>query len=360
MFRLTKKCVIALVSISAFIGYYLYPEPYPLYDESDHYSQKSQQFFNPTTESKPEIMKVAQALWQMLISPEKYRPTATLPTQKPNFELFLQSSPSAKFIWFGHSTLLARMANQTIFIDPVFAKSVSPIPIMMKRFQDPPASLEELPNVDIIIYSHNHYDHLDEDVVRYYAVQKTHFIVPLAMGTLLKKWGIAENRIQELDWWQSVQLGTLKLTAVPSRHNSGRGIFDKNKTLWAGYVFQTESEQFYYSGDSAFGDGNHFQQIAEKFGYFDLAFVENGQYNLDWISNHMMPEQTAKAVELLNTKRFMPVHWGAYPLSIHPWDEPVSRSIPLIEKMKIQAITPMLGEIFSKDSKTSYWWQRLQ
>ena len=333
------------------------------YPKSDHYCPKTKRFFNLGSDKKLSAIGVVKTFWQMLVYPEKFKPSATLPMLKPDFQQFLQPSSQAKFIWFGHSSLLMRMANQTIFIDPVFAKSASPFPIMMKRFQDPPASLTELPLVDVIIYSHNHYDHLDEAVVRHYAsqqhLQKTRFIVPLAMGGQLQKWGIDADRIQELDWWQSIRLGDLTLTAVPAKHNTARGLFDKNKTLWAGYVFQTTHEQIYYSGDSAFGDGTHFRQIAERFGGFDLAFVENGQYNLDWIDNHMMPEQTAKAVELLNAKRFMPIHWGAYPLSIHSWNEPVLRSIPLVEQMGIKPVTPLLGQVFDKESETSYWWEDL-
>lgn len=333
------------------------------YPKSAHYCPKTKRFFNLGSDKKLSAIGVVQAFWQMLVYPEKFKPATALPMLQPDFSFFLQPSSQAKFIWFGHSSLLMRMANQTIFIDPVFAKSVSPFPIMMKRFQAPPASLTELPPVDVIIYSHNHYDHLDEAVVRYYVsqkhLQKTRFIVPLAMGEQLRKWGIDADRIQELDWWQSARLGDLTLTAVPAKHNTARGVFDKNKTLWAGYVFQTAHEQIYYSGDSAFGDGSHFRHIAERFGGFDLAFVENGQYNIDWIDNHMLPEQTAKAVELLNTKRFMPVHWGAYPLSIHGWHDPVLRSIPLVEQIGVTPVTPLLGEVFNKETVTTYWWNHL-
>ncbi|KAE9536275.1 multidrug transporter [Ursidibacter arcticus] len=353
--KFTKK-YLALFSLLLAGGYYFYPENYPIYVESDHYSVDKKQFFNPTLDKNVEKIAAFKAIWQMIFNAQAFTPPSLLPMNKPDFQAFLSESDNAKFIWFGHSSILARIANQTIFIDPVFAKSVSPIPIMMKRFQAPPATLAELPEVDLIIYSHNHYDHLDENVVRHYALQKTRFIVPLGMSVLLKKWGVSAERIEELDWWQSTQIGNLTLTAVPAKHNTGRGLFDSNKTLWAGYVFKTPQEQIYYSGDSAFGNGLHFKQIVERFGGFDLAFVENGQYNPAWIDNHMLPVQTAQAVTMLNAKRFMPVHWGAYPLSIHAWDEPVKESIPLVEKAGIKTLTPIMGDVFDKNTETSHWW----
>ncbi|MGX3021814.1 MBL fold metallo-hydrolase [Ursidibacter sp. B-7004-1] len=353
--KFTKK-YFALFALILAGGSYFYPDSYPIYAKSDHYSVDNKQFFNPTPDKDVETIEVAKALWQMVFNTKELVPPSLLPMNKPDFRVFLSESNNAKFIWFGHSSLLARIANQTIFIDPVFAESVSPIPIMMKRFQAPPATLTELPEVDFIIYSHNHYDHLDESIVRHYALQKTRFIVPLGMSVLLKKWGVSAERIEELDWWQSTQIGDLTLSAVPAKHNTGRSLFDRNKTLWAGYVFKTSQEQIYYSGDSAFGDGQHFQQITERFGSFDLVFVENGQYNPAWIDNHMLPAQTAQAVTMLNAKRFMPVHWGAYPLSTHIWDEPVRLSIPLVEQAGIKTLTPIMGEVFDKNTVTSHWW----
>lgn len=217
--------------------------------------------------------------------------------------------------------------------------------------------------------SHNHYDHLDKAVIDFCHSQKTGFIVPLGVGVLLQKWGIGAERIQELDWWQSTQIGSITLSAVPAFHNTGRGMFDRNKTLWVGYVFQTSTEQIYYSGDSAFGDGSHFSQIAERFGRFDLAFIENGQYNLAWIDNHLLPEQTIEVVKRIAPARFMPIHWGAYGLSIHSWDEPVKRTLALLEQWQhpmlkqsqpsISPLTPMLGEVFNCQTQTQQWWQNI-
>ncbi|WP_373819724.1 MBL fold metallo-hydrolase [Glaesserella sp.] len=347
--------MILLIMLGSFT-YWLYPDNYPLYPESDHYSVQQQAFFNKVPDGEIDSAKLRRALWEMIVDAEKFAPPSELPSVKPDFSAFLAPSEKIKLIWFGHSTFLARIGSKTVFVDPVFAEYASPIPIMMKRFQAPPSTLDELPPVDLIIYSHNHYDHLDEDVVRYFALQKTRFIVPLGMGVLLQKWGVSADRIQELDWWQSLNLGDFELFAVPARHNTARGLFDRNKTLWAGYVFKTSTEQIYYSGDTSWGDGSQFEEIAERFGGFDLALIENGQYNLTWIDNHLMPKQTADVAKRVNTKRFMPVHWGAYPLALHPWNEPVLQSVPLVEQYGIKVVSPLLGQVFDKESNTRYWW----
>lgn len=356
----TKRFLLGAI-VGVFVSF-LYPkDEYPLYPESDHYSQQTGRFFNPLPDQAMDKWELVSALWQMIFHSEKFMPNQPLPMQKPNFSEFLAEASKAKFVWFGHSSLLARLDGKTVFIDPVFAKSVSPLPFMMQRFQPPPATLEALPEVDLIVISHNHYDHLDESVIKHYKnANNTRFIVPLGVGEILQKWGIADERIDELDWWQAKQIDDLTISAVPARHNTGRGVFDRNKTLWAGYVFQTATEKFYYSGDSSWGDGSQFRQIAERFGQFDLAFMENGQYNLTWIDSHMLPEQMVDAVKLLQPKRVMPVHWAAYALSIHSWKDPVERAMPLLQQMAMPILTPQIGQVFDTDSQTEFWWENVK
>lgn len=339
------------------LSYFLFSDDNSDYPESDHYSTKKGRFFNEVTERKIDRFALIADLWAMILNKEKISPSLVFPMTVPDFARFLQPSKRSNFIWFGHSSLLARVAGQTIFIDPVFADSVSPVPFLMTRFQAPPAPLEHLPPVDWILLSHNHYDHLDQKVIAFYQSQKTGFIVPLGVSVQLQKWGIAAERIHELDWWQSLKLGEIEITATPARHNTGRGLFDKNRTLWAGYVLKTPTEQFYYSGDSSWGNGSQFTQIAEKFGQFDIAFVENGQYHTTWRDNHLFPEETAEVANLLKPKRFMPIHWGAYALALHSWNEPVERSIPLIEEYGVAPLTPLQGQVFDSQTETEYWWK---
>ncbi|MDH2998737.1 hypothetical protein A1D22_02725 [Pasteurellaceae bacterium LFhippo2] len=355
-----KKCFVIFILIAIGLTYYFYPDKYPIYPESDHYSTETGKFANPFPDRPHDTKRALSALWELISNSEKFSPHNPLPMQAVDFKKLFAKSDKAKFAWFGHSSLIANLGSTNILIDPVFADSVSPIPIMMKRFQPAPIKVEDLPRIDLIIYSHNHYDHFDTEVLKHFISQKNAFIAPLGMEVLLKKSGISEDRIFTMDWWDSIHFGDFEITSVPARHNTGRSLFDKNKTLWSGYVFKTPAEQIYYSGDTSFGDGKHFEQIAKHFGQFDLALIENGQYNTAWLDNHLLPEQTAEVAKIVNAQRFMPVHWGAYPMAIHKWNEPLKLSIPLVEQYGIKVLTPILGEVFDKDTQTEKWWEHLE
>ncbi len=360
-FTRKKKILLSILALglTGGLGWWVYPTPYPVYPVSDHYSPERKQFFN-TPESAEVSGKAFYSLWDMVVHPERFRPENPLPTLTPDWAAFLQDGEQANLIWFGHSSTLLRMDGKTVFLDPVFAEYASPVPILAKRFQPPPAALDELSPVDVIIYSHNHYDHLDKAAVRHFADKGTQFIAPLGIGALLKHWGVPENQVTELDWWDSQSLGKLQITSVPTRHDSGREGKDTRQSLWSGWVLTTPTEKIYYSGDSSYGSGEHFRTIGEHFGGFDLALIENGQYGENWPDNHMFPAQTAQAAQDVQTRRVMPVHWGAYALSVHDWREPVEKSIPLIREAGITPLTPKMGEVIRADSDTDRWWQDLR
>lgn len=351
-----KRFYLIVLLLAALAVYILHPGYYPVYRASGHYSPETQTFYNTPPTAELDNGGTRRNMWAILFDGGKFRPPSPLPVVKPDWRNFEAAGQAARLVWFGHSSWAIRMGGKTLLVDPVWQEYAAPIPVMMKRFQPPPVALDELPEVDAVIYSHNHYDHLDEDVVRYYAGRQTAFYVPLGMEVLLERWGVPAERIVSLDWWQSVQVGGIRLTAVPARHSSARGMYDKNMTLWCGWVLQTPQEKIYYSGDSSYGSGNHFRAIGEAFGGFDLALIENGQYAEAWYDNHMMPEQTIQAALDVRTARFMPVHWGAYPLSVHAWDEPVRLSIPLARQKGLATLTPKMGEVFGIESPSTQWW----
>ena len=332
---------------------------YPIRPASDHYNPINQTFYvtPPQQPVQGGIQTVLRWLKAMTFDAPKYAPPAPLPSQTPDWATFLQDD-QPRLIWFGHSSVFIRIAGKTLLLDPVFSRHASPIPLISRRYQAPPASLSQLPPVDYILYSHNHYDHLDKLTVRHHIDSDTQFIVPLNLGTLLQQWGIPPARIIELDWWQHTAIGSLKIHAVPARHNSSRGWGDFNKTLWAGYVIQTPQHTVYFSGDSSYG--SHYRQIGQRFPKIDLALVENGQYNASWRDNHMHPEETAQAAADLRAQRFMPIHWGMFSLAMHPWSESVRRSIPLIRAHNIATLTPTLGQVCTLDTPTSDWWENIK
>ncbi|UOP04332.1 MBL fold metallo-hydrolase [Conchiformibius kuhniae] len=327
---------------------------YPAYPHSRQYRNGA--FANDPPTRPVAFGGAVYSLWRLLTASRQFAPPQPLPAVRPDWQAFLADGGKIKMLWFGHSSTLMRVGGQTVFFDPVFAASVSPVPLMMRRFQPPPATLHDLPPVDVVVYTHNHYDHLDKTALRHFAAGDTRFIVPLGMGALLQSWGVAAERIREADWWDKLDLGAWQLHAVPARHNSGRGGGDRNRSLWCGWVVQTAHEQIYYSGDSAYGA--HFAEIGRRFGGFDLALLENGQYNPAWADNHMFPEQTAQAAQDVRAKRVMPVHWGAYALSIHAWDEPVRRLLPLLQQSDTAALTPVQGQVFDRETPTEKWWEQ--
>lgn len=348
-----KKKLITFTTACALLTYWLYPDQHPVYPASDHYDPKTQTFFNPEPQQKP--TGLVSAFWKILTNPQATRPPKPLPTVKPDWQTFL-AAPEGKsrFVWFGHSTLLMRIGGQTVITDPVFGNSVSPIPITMKRFQPAPAEIDELPPVDVILISHSHYDHLEKDSVQALNSKgNSHFIVSLGMGVLLKKWGVPQERITELDWWQSTERNGIRYTALPARHDSSRTLTDHNQALWSSFVIEHSGEKFYFHGDSA--QGSHFDKIAEKFNGFDIAFIENGQYSEHWPNNHLFPEQTARYAAQLAPKRFMPIHWGAYAMALHAWNEPLLQSIPLARSLGVNPLTPLMGQVFDADTATQDW-----
>ncbi len=346
-----KKKLVTLAGIAVLLAYRLSPDSYPVYPASDHYDSQTQTFYN--YEPQRPVADVGGALWKMIVDEKSTHPPKPLPTLVPDWQTFAAAADKSRFVWLGHSTLLMRIGSQTIVTDPVFGKRVSPVPLMTSRFQPPPAPFEALPPIDVVLISHNHYDHLEEATIKKIARKDSQFIVSLGLGVILRKWGVPPERITELDWWQSSERNGVRYTAVPARHHSGRGPFDRNKTLWSTFVIEHGGERFYYGSDSS--HGRHFDEIARRFNRFDIAFIESGQYNERWPDNHLFPEQAAEIAAKLQAKRFMPIHWGAYSIALHSWNDPVLRGIPAARKLGLDPLTPVLGQVFDAETPTRDW-----
>jgi L-ascorbate metabolism protein UlaG (beta-lactamase superfamily) len=283
-------------------------------------------------------------------------PTDSLPVVKSEFPLVTGKQPV--ITWFGHSSYLIQVDGLNLLMDPVFSMRAS-----FAQYIGPKAypgtmqySVADLPSIDAVMISHDHYDHLDYNSILELNKKTKHFYVPLGVGSHLEHWGIEASRITELDWWQGATMPSgMQLTATPARHFSGRG-FTRNKTLWASYVLNTGSYKLYLGGDS--GYDTHFKQIGEKLGPFDLAILENGQYDANWPYIHMMPEQTVQATIDLDAKVLFPVHWGKYTLALHPWNESAIRVRQAADDRKVQVTMPRIGEQIVVDSKypSEKWW----
>ena len=286
-------------------------------------------------------------------------PDWSIPIVKLDNDYFKNKIDSTtRLTWFGHSAVMLEMSGKKIFIDPMLGKVPAPHPWLgAGRFNDTlPMSVDNLPEMDAVLISHDHYDHLDYGSIIAIKDKVKMFYVPLGVKSHLESWDVPSDHITELDWWEEVQIDDIKLIATPARHFSGRGLTDKYKTLWCSYVIQNEKDNIYFGGDS--GYDTHFKEIGEKHGPFDLAMLECGQYDEQWPEIHMMPEETVHAAIDLDSKLFMPIHWGSFKLSLHEWKEPVERAVSKANELDVNVATPIIGESIFLDKKIpqSKWW----
>lgn len=330
--------------------------------QSPNYKDGAFQNLSPTP-MKPEGV----SYWKMTKEFFKKHPDTAPPGKLPFIKTDLSklNAEEPVIVWFGHSSYLLRIESKTFLVDPVFSGNAAPVSFMVKAF---PGSNEyktdDMPAIDYLILTHDHYDHLDFKTIRKLRNKVGKIFCSLGISSHLKHWGVDQSIITEMDWWQSEQLDpTIQLTAAPARHFSGRGI-KRGQTLWSSFILKTSTHNLYLGGDS--GYDTHFASIGEKYGPFDLAILESGQYNTMWPLIHMMPEETVQAALDLKAKALMPVHWGKFRLGMHPWDEPVKRVTIKAEEIskeqgtgnKLQVVTPKIGEplLINGNYSTSNWW----
>ena len=287
-----------------------------------------------------------------IFPPDNKNPRKALPSVKFKHE----NLANGDFVWFGHSTLLFRSDNINVLIDPVFNRA-SPIPIGGKSFDfDVSPTIDGLQPMDVVLISHDHYDHLDHKSIAELASTTQLFLVPLGIQAHLIRWGVPIENIIELDWYESHQVGNTAFTLTPSRHFSGRGLTNRFSTLWGSWVVKSSEQSVFLSGDSGYSE--EFKRIGERFGPFDIAFIENGAYDTQWSQIHMMPEQSVQAAIDLNTRLFFPIHWGKFDLAKHQWTDPIKRAVKEADARRVPLVAPLVGEIFQLDAPPyTVWWE---
>ncbi len=262
-----------------------------------------------------------------------------------------------RITWIGHSSLLIEIDGKHILTDPVWSERASFLSWMgPKRFFEAPLKLEELPPLDGILLSHDHYDHLDKNTIKFFAGTTIPFFCSKGVGQHLEKWGILTNFITELDWGDSVMItDDCILTATPARHFSGRGIIGRNETLWASFVIKTPQHNIFFGADSGWFPG--FKEIGDEFGPFDLTMLEIGAYGKYWPDIHMGPDHASNAHLALRGKLMMPIHWGTFNLAPHAWKEPIERLLQYAKEKKIKLFIPEPGKPTKVNGPlNSEWW----
>lgn len=329
---------------------------------SAHYSNGK--FRNTSRLSTKSFGVIAlKAFKRNIFEPEKNtRPKKPLPIKVvTRAQLDALSNNELHLIKLGHSSILLKVYGKYLLLDPIFSKRASPFSFVgPKRFQPPPIKIADLPNIDKVLISHNHYDHLDTATIKKLAKKTKEFLVPLGVESDLKKWGIDKAKIKSFNWWQEYQSKDELFVFTPTQHFSGRSLSDRNKTLWGSWVIKTKKEKLYFSGDSGYFDG--FKKIGDKYGPFDLTMIETGAYDKDWANIHMFPEQSVQAHIDLRGKIMLPIHNSSFDLSFHPWYEPLERVSAAARKRQVNVTTPIVGEVFTTKQKVldNPWWEKVK
>jgi L-ascorbate metabolism protein UlaG (beta-lactamase superfamily) len=327
-----------------------------LIQKSPNYKDGQFQNLSITTELTEGYTALGSAYDHLFKAAPRRRPTDIIPSIKTDLlHLFPEKDV---LVWFGHSSYFMQIDGKRILVDPVFSNNASPVPETNKPFEGANIySADDMPNIDYLFISHDHFDHLDYETILKLKPKIAKVICGLGVGSHFENWGYDTSKIIEKDWYDEVKLDKgFTVNITPARHFSGR-VFSKNNTLWASYVLQTPTMKIFIGGDS--GYDTHFANIGNKYGPFDLAIIENGQYNEAWKNIHTLPEEVLKAAKDLKAKRLFPVHSSKFAEANHPWDEPLIRITELNKAVSIPLVTPIIGEVTNlKDEKQQFkqWW----
>lgn len=345
-----------LVLIAAVLGIMLYRNLGDLPDEGrfkDLPYYKNGQFVNLYTDDLPYYPEQATGKGGF-IRYDGYTPNGRLPMVDLNKHTFGTPEHFA-YYWLGHGSAMLELDGQRFLIDPVF-DNANPLnfPLVAPRFQEAPIERKNLPEIDVVLITHDHYDHLEASTMRYLADKAKRFIVPLGVGARLQSWGVPAEKITELGWSDFTMADTVKLTAEPTQHYSSRWTNDRNKTLWASFVLEG-SQRLYWSGDT--GYAQHFADIGKKYGSFDLAFIEIDAANAGWPKTHMFTKQSVQAALDLNAKKMIPIHWGVFSLGRNSWYQSIDTAITEASSHNLAIDVPKMGEKYQAGFTNDDWWK---
>ncbi len=297
------------------------------------------------------------AVWKWLTANRGLRqPSGGVPTVRRTAADFA-GPRDLRLTWLGHGTTLVEIEGARFLIDPVFSRNASPGPLFgVARFHEPPLPLDQVPALDAVVLTHDHYDHLDAGAVRQLAGRVPRWVCPLGVGAHLERWGVAPDQITECDWWDAAEASGVRLVATPARHFSGRSVTDRDRTLWCGWAFVGAEHRVFATGDGGYDAS--FAEVGRRLGPFDATLAEVGAYDADWADVHMGPEQAVRAVQDAGGGLMVPVHWGTFNLAFHGWTEPAERVVVAAEAAGVPLAVPRPGEsvVPSAPPALQRWW----
>ena len=327
--------------------------PYP---DSPQYRDGS--FHNPVAPRTVSWRQMPMLWWRFMFDkPKGTTPAGPIPLQSLSAQQLAQA-PDGTLYRLGHSTLLLKLEGALWLTDPVFSERASPVQWAgPKRFHASPIGIAELPPIKGVVLSHDHYDHLDKAAVLALAEKTELFVTPLGVGDHLIRWGVPAEKIRQLDWWESISVGGVRLVATPSQHFSGRSPFGSNPTLWASWVLQGGGLNLFFSGDTGYFDG--FRDIGRRYGPFDVTLLECGAYDSMWEGVHMLPAQTLQAHRDLQGQWLLPIHNSTFDLAFHEWNAPLETLIGLAEQQAVPIAAPQIGQPVDlrQPQPAQRWWQ---
>jgi L-ascorbate metabolism protein UlaG (beta-lactamase superfamily) len=295
--------------------------------------------------------------WDYLFNRAEREPRDPFPIIRPESgSLIAGRGEELRVTWLGHSTVLLEIDGRLILTDPVFGPRASPVSFMgPKRFHPAPVYPDQLPPLDMILVSHDHYDHLDYPTIGKLATRDTRWVTSLGVGAHLERWGVRPEQITELGWWEEGDINGLQVVATPSRHFSGRGP-GAAATFWSSWAIRGPRHSIWFSGDTGPWDEG-FADIGERFGGFDLSLIEIGAWHPSWGQIHLGPENAMRVHQQVRAKTMMPVHWGTFSLALHAWDQPIVHLMDMAERESVQLLSPMMGESVHRESGVSEFWR---
>ena len=327
--------------------------------------REGRRYLNPIPTTVGEWSTIRKVLPLYFSNKEEKFPSKPLGPFRTNTSIF-ESAPTSglRVTWMGHSSLLVEIDGLRVLMDPVWDQRASPMRWAgPRRFFPAPLKLEELPEIDIVLVSHDHYDHLGESTIRTLAslrsMKDTQWVTSLGVGEILEQYGVKRRSITELDWTQSVGDVSLEITALPARHFSGRKMFNRFETLWSSYVLKGPQHKIYFGADSGWWPG--YEEIGAEYGPFDLTMLEIGAFNELWEAIHLGPDNAVRAFEEMGAKGLlMPIHWGLFDLALHAWRQPIERLVELADEKQIALWYPEPGrptEVEKGVELRTDWWR---